>query len=142
MIRIAARCYVGGEVSAPLTLLQAALSFYGGYDPATGTLIDATHPDRGISLRGSVLAMAEARGSSSSSSALVEAARLGTAPAAIILQRADPILVIGGLVAADLYGVEIPMVVIPATEWARLRRGSTVRVSGRESVIEIEEPSN
>jgi predicted aconitase with swiveling domain len=68
--------------------------------------------------------MTEARGSSSSSSALVEAARQGTAPAAIFLARIDPILVIGSLVAADLYGIEIPILLVDARQWGCLRNGA------------------
>jgi predicted aconitase with swiveling domain len=42
----------------------------------------------------------------------LESARLGTQPGAIVLVKPDPILVVGALVAADLYGVYIPLVSI------------------------------
>ena len=46
--------------------------------------------------------MPSGRGSSSSSSVLAEAIRAGTAPAAIVLGEADPILALGAIVAREL----------------------------------------
>jgi uncharacterized protein len=56
--------------------------------------------------------MPSARGSSSSSSVLAECIRLGTAPAAILLERPDPIVLIGVLVALELYGLQMAVVVV------------------------------
>jgi predicted aconitase with swiveling domain len=104
------------------------LSLWGGLDVEGGHISDVTHPQHGQRIAGRILAMTEARGSSSSSSALVEAARLGTAPLAIILGRLDPILVIGSLVAADLYGVQIPLVLVSAADWPRLCDGRAAEI--------------
>ena len=59
------------------------------------------------------------RGSSSSSTVLAEAIRLGTAPAAIVLSEPDPILVIGALVAQRLYARTCPIVVVSARRTTR-----------------------
>ncbi|WP_447763510.1 aconitase X swivel domain-containing protein [Sphingopyxis panaciterrae] len=120
MTRLAITPLVAGQASAPLACLGAPLSLWGGYDPEEGRVIDVTHPDCGRRLAGEIVAMREARGSSSASSTLVEAARLGTAPAAIILTRIDPILTIGSLVAADLYQVRIPIVLVESADWPEL----------------------
>jgi len=72
--------------------------------------------------------MSEARGSSSSSSALVELARRGIAPRAIILGRPDAILAIGALVAEQLYGQLIPIVVLPSADTHQLKGNLTARV--------------
>lgn len=55
--------------------------------------------------------MPSGRGSSSSSSVLAEAIRLGTAPAGILLERPDPILAVGAIVAEFLYNIRMPLVV-------------------------------
>jgi hypothetical protein len=55
--------------------------------------------------------MPAGRGSSSSSYVLAEAIRAGTAPAAIVLGEPDPIVALGAIVAAELYGVDVPVVV-------------------------------
>ena len=114
---------------AALVLTQP-LSLWGGMDPATGRLIDAHHPQRGVSLAGRVVVMPSGRGSSSSASVLAEAVRAGTAPAAILLAEPDLILAVGSLVAQELYGVRVPVIVSEAGELATIRDGDTIRVEG------------
>lgn len=126
---ITAKILIPGTASAALCLLSRPLSLWGGYDVHTGRIIDSTHPEVGLKLAGKVLAMKEARGSSSSSSALVEAARCGTAPAAIILGRLDPILVIGSLVAMELYGISIPIVLVPLDAWSALQSARSIKLT-------------
>jgi uncharacterized protein len=87
------------------------LSFWGGVDAQTGMVIDKSHPQYGVSLAGKVVQMPSARGSSSSSSVLAECIRLGTAPRAMILERPDPIVLVGALVALELYGLQMAVVV-------------------------------
>jgi predicted aconitase with swiveling domain len=120
MIRGNFRTLVPGKAFGRVAALAVPLSLWGGLDLATGQISDVSHPDVGLSLKGKVLVMPGARGSSSSSSALVEAVRSGIAPAAIILSRVDPILVIGGLVASDLYGVQLPILLADDAAWAAL----------------------
>ena len=55
--------------------------------------------------------MRSGRGSSSSSYVLAESIRAGTAPAAIVLEEADAIIALGSIVAAELYGIAMPVVV-------------------------------
>lgn len=105
------RPLVAGVASGPLVVLDEGLSFWGGFDPLSGVVIDRSHPQHGVALTGKVLFMPHGRGSSSSSSVLAEAMRLGTAPAGIVLGEPDSILVIGSLVARWLYGVECPIYV-------------------------------
>ena len=102
---------VDGDVRGEVVFLDAPLSFWGGYDPERGLIIDATHPQRGDTLVGKVVVMPHGRGSSSSSAVLAEALRLGTGPAAFVLGEPDPIIVTGALVARLLYRVACPVVV-------------------------------
>ena len=63
------------------------------------------------------------KGSSSASSILLEAARLGTAPAAIVLAEMDGILALGAAVAREMYGVEVPVVVVDEVTYHQFRDG-------------------
>jgi len=135
---IEATALTAGRVEGILTLLQEPLSLWGGIDLRTGAIIDATHPQCGVVLAGRIVAMRKARGSSSSSSALVEAARAGVAPAAIILEQHDAILVIGALIAAELYGAQIPIVTITASDWPQLRDGEMLSVSSGAQTATIQ----
>jgi predicted aconitase with swiveling domain len=105
------RALVGGEARGEVIVLDEGLSFWGGFDPMTGRIIDRAHPQHGESLAGKIVVMPHGRGSSSASSVLAESLRLGTGPTGMILDEPDQILVIGSLVARLLYGVECPIYV-------------------------------
>lgn len=120
----------GSVTTASALVLTEPLSLWGGMDPATGRIIDAHHPQRGFSLVGRVVVMPSGRGSSSSASVLAEAARAGTAPAAILLAEPDLILTIGAIVAEELYGVQVPVLVGAAAELAMIRDGEAITIDG------------
>jgi predicted aconitase with swiveling domain len=138
MTTLGAEFLVPGEAVGTLSVLTAPLSLWGGFDVHTGVIVDLKHPERGADLAGRILAMKEAKGSSSSASALLEAARSGKAPAAIILARLDPILVIGALVACDLYRVVIPILLLPLDSWGLLETGRVARLSSAASALTLE----
>ena len=123
------RVLAPGTASAEAIVLDQPLSLWGGLDPATGEVIEPRHPQRGASVTGRVLVMAEGRGSSSSSSVLAEAARAGVAPAAILLGTPDLILAVGAAVADELYRVQIPILVLDVTDLAQFRTGDRVTIS-------------
>jgi predicted aconitase with swiveling domain len=133
---------VRGRVLAPGTaagealVLNEPLSLWGGLDPASGKLIDPHHPRLGVSLAGRVLVMPAARGSSSSSSVLAEAARAGVAPAAILLADPDPILAVGAAVAQELYRVQIPVVVLAPEELAHIPDGQRLDI-GEDGAVTL-----
>jgi predicted aconitase with swiveling domain len=117
-MKFSARILVAGNARGPVAAI-APLSFWGGLDPETGTIIDRSHPDLGCCLAGTVLVMPSGRGSSSSSSVLAEAIRLGTAPAAIVLAEPDPILAVGAMVAEALYHRTCPIFVLSGADHER-----------------------
>jgi predicted aconitase with swiveling domain len=112
-VALQGRALVAGDAAGPALVLEAPLSLWGGMDPHTGRLTDHHHPQLGATITGRVLVMPSGRGSSSSSSVLAEAIRLGTAPVAILLSEPDEILVLGALVADYLYGRTCPVLVLP-----------------------------
>jgi uncharacterized protein len=96
------------------------LSFWGGYDAETGTIVEQSHPAFGQSLAGVILLMPRAKGSSSSSSVLAEAIRNKTGPAGIVLCERDLIIAIGVIVANELYASEVPLVLVSSEDFERL----------------------
>jgi predicted aconitase with swiveling domain len=97
-----ARVLVGGSGRGPLLRLRAPISFWGGVDPVSGRIADPRHPDHGAAIGGTVLVVPAAVGSSSSSAILLELIREGTAPAAVVMGKADAILALGVVVAREL----------------------------------------
>jgi len=117
---------VEGRASGLALVLDEPLSFWGGLDPATGKIVEANHPQRGVVVNGRMLVMPSGRGSSSSATVLAEAIRLGTGPAGIVLGEPDHIIAIGALVAAELYGIAIPVFVASPDGYATIRDGDQV----------------
>ncbi len=125
----------GAASGAPLELAEP-LSFWGGFDATTGTVIDRHHPQHGACLTGRILLMTSGRGSSSGSSVLAEAIRLRTAPAAIVLRRRDAIIATGALVAGELYGLACPVLLAERSIWSRLAAaGSLVIEAEKERAV-------
>lgn len=119
---------VPGRAEAPTFVLTEPLSFWGGLDPATGTVIDQWHPQKGEKVSGRILLMTAGRGSSSGSSILAESIRRGSGPVGIVLLSRDAIVTVGAMVAAELYGVSCPVVVAQPADWELLAGASTIMV--------------
>jgi hypothetical protein len=122
------RILVEGTAKGPALVLDEPLSFWGGLDPSTGEIVEATHPQRGTSVAGQILVMPSGRGSSSSSTVLAEAIRMGTGPAGIVLGEPDDIIVIGALVAAELYGIKVPVAVAVSNAYPAIRNGDLLEL--------------
>lgn len=115
-----ATAIVSGKGRGRPLLLAEPLSFWGGYDAARGRIVEAGHPQSGVALAGRVMLMAGAKGSSSSSSVLAEAIRNGTGPAAIVMRERDLIVGLGCIVASELYGRHVPVVIVCESTWSAL----------------------
>ena len=119
---------VPGVAYGSVLKLDEPLSFWGGLNSATGTIIDHLHPQRGASVAGCVLMMTGGRGSSSGSATLAEALRLGKGPAAILMLERDAIVVVGAMVAGELYGLACPVVLADGRDWEVLAAAANLTV--------------
>jgi predicted aconitase with swiveling domain len=117
----------GAGAGAPL-LLDEPLSFWGGLDPALGAIIDRRHPQCGANVAGCVLMMPAGRGSSGGSAILAEALRLGKGPAGIVMLERDAIVVVGAMVAAELYGHACPVALATERDWPALAAAARLAV--------------
>ena len=122
----------GAAQGAPLKL-DEPLSFWGGLNPKTGVVIDRLHPQRGANVAGRVLMMPAGRGSSSGSASLAEAIRLGMGPAAILLLERDAIVMVGAMVAAELYGATCPVALGRKQDWNALASASWLAMRAEQS---------
>ena len=102
-------------------VLSAPISFWGGVDPKTGTIVDVRHPEHGETIAGRVLFLPGTIGSSSASAVLMELVHNGNAPAALVLHEPDAILLLGLIVAKEM-GWKTPVAVrLDKTLFGRLR---------------------
>jgi predicted aconitase with swiveling domain len=122
------RALLPGRATGIALVLSEPLSFWGGLDPATGTIIDRRHAQVGESIARRVLVMPSGRGSSSSSSVLAESLRAGTGPVAVLLREPDEIVLVGAMVVQLLDGLTMPVVVLDRDSYEALKTGTFVRV--------------
>ena len=125
---------IPGSAKGVAVVSAQPLSFWGGYDPATGEIIDRRHDRSGQIAAGRVLVFPQGKGSSTSSAILLEAIRRGTAPAAIVTLATDPILALGAIVAEELYNRSLPMVVLSPGDFQLIRDGELLAVDSDGTV--------
>ncbi len=130
----ALRTLVAGEASGLVLALDESLSFWGGFESESGTIIDQAHPQVGESLAGRVVTMAVGRGSSSASTVLAEAIRLGTGPAALIMREPDEIVNLGAIVADELYGITMPVLIVDQTTFDAVASAERATISAAGSI--------
>jgi len=116
-----------GSSSGELLILDQPISFWGGVDHH-GVIIDVHHPQCGVSVASKVLVMTSGRGSSSATAVLAELIRAKKAPAAMIFTECDIILVIGALVSAEIYQIQMPMVELTADSYAKIPKSGSISV--------------
>lgn len=123
------RVVIGGEAQGEALVSADAISFWGGYDFNTGTIIDRHHSLAGVRAAGRILAVPFSKGSSTTTAVLLEAVRAGTAPAAILTTGVDSFFALASIVADVMYGKPFPVLALEPTEFARLRTGMRLRIS-------------
>jgi predicted aconitase with swiveling domain len=118
-----------GRCHAAALVLGEPLSFWGGFDPTSGVIVDHHHPQRGECVAGKVLVMPGSRGSAGTPAAVAEAIRRGTGPVAVVLGAADANIAIGAMVADRLYGGTTPVLVVAPEDYQGLRTGGKIAIT-------------
>lgn len=126
----------GAAAAGECLALTAPISFWGGVDPRTGRIIDARHPQRDRNIAGTVLALPGTIGSSSASAVLLELVHAGRAPAAILMDAPDAILLLGLVVAREMGWPTPPALRLAAARQAELS-GKRLRI-GEDGRIAVE----
>lgn len=103
---------VEGTCEGPISGTQSMLSFWGGYDPANGIVIDHHHPLCGETLRKRIFVLPKGKGSSTGSAVLLDALVSGNGPSGIILNEVDEIISLGVVIYQQFFGHSIPVVVV------------------------------
>jgi len=105
------------------------ISFLGGVDPASGTILDPECDSEGENISGKVFCFPFGKGSTVGSYAMYQLKLGGHAPAAIINDSAEPIIATGAIIA------DIPMV--DGVDVSLLRSGDLVDVDADEEYVEL-----
>ena len=140
-----ATLFVQNDTRGDVLTCREGLSFWGGVDPDTGRIIDTHHPDHGARLAGRIVLMPTSRGSCSGSGVLLQLARNGKAPAALVFREAEDILTLGAIISARLFDRPIAVLRLPAETYEALSRAAEVEIKGNtllfaERQIELSQP--
>ena len=119
---------VAGSAEGTAIVSKQPISFWGGVNPRTGEITDRRHERSGAIVTGKVFVFPQGKGSSTASATLMESIRAGTAPAAIINLKVDPILALGAIVADELYHKTVPIVVLSREDFDAIQEGDHVVV--------------
>ena len=126
--QLAGRPVVPGAAAGTALVTAEPLSFWGGLNTATGEIVDRRHELSGRIVTGRVFVLPRGKGSSTASACLLESIRAGTAPAAIITARTEPVLALGSIVADELYGRSVPIVVLAEEAFRSIQDGDRLTV--------------
>lgn len=142
-----ARCYTGrmlvsGSAEGTALVSQEPISFWGGLNPDTGELVDRRHERSGANVAGRVFVFPRGRGSSTGSAILLDSIKKGNAPAGIVNCQVDSIIALGAIVADEMYGHTIPVVVLPQDAFDSICEGDhvVIKPDGRVLVQPNGEP--
>ncbi len=128
-ITLNGRCIVPGKCSGEALVSRKPISFLGGVDPKTGLIVERDHDLKGESIKDKILCFPHGHGSTVGSYVLYSLARRGCAPRAIINERADPVVVVGAVIA------DVPM--MDRVNIQVIRTGDYVEVDCLKGVLRI-----
>ncbi|WP_245598127.1 aconitase X swivel domain-containing protein [Ottowia thiooxydans] len=129
---LACKVWVNGKASGPAVIADDRISFWGGFDPQSGKIVDPYAQLRGRDVTGSVLILLSSKGSSGTSGMLSLAQRAGHAPVAMVHVEVDSIAVLGCLVNS------IPLLQpLDFDPFAQIRDGDWVEVDGENACLRV-----
>lgn len=130
MMLMKARSISRGKASGEVLISEEPIGFLGGVDPETGEVIEKGHQLEGKNIAGTILVFPNGKGSTVGSYVMLQLAKNGKAPAAIINISAEPIIAVGAIIS------KIPMVDQPE-DISRLKNGQKAEVDGDRGVISV-----
>lgn len=125
---IEARILIAGFARGSALVLDDSLSFWGGFDPSNGEIIDVHHPQYQQLVGGRILCISESRGSAGTPGGIAETLRNGSGPAAFILGERDVNISVGTLVANRLYDLEVPVLEVSPSVMKRISSGDQLTI--------------
>ncbi|QQK77742.1 DUF126 domain-containing protein [Salicibibacter cibarius] len=135
MIKIRGAPLVQGKGEGNIIGTTKSLSFWGGFDPSSGKIVDRHHPLHGHKISGEILALPSGRGSSSGSGVLLEAIMENTAPSAIVINKPDEIISLGAIVCDEIFVRQLPILVLDNDSFNLVLNASYARIDGEVIVL-------
>ena len=103
-MKLKGRTIFKGTTKGEALVTKDSISFYGGVDPETGTVVEQGHELEGQSVTGKILVFPSGKGSTVGSYVLYQMAKTGKGPKGLILKDCEAIVAVGCIIG------EIPCV--------------------------------
>jgi len=127
--KLKGKVIVEGHCTGVALVTTQPISFLGGVDPADGKIIEKDHELHGKQAKDRILCFPHGHGSTVGSYVLYSLAKNECAPRAIVNKTADPVIVVGAIIA------EIPM--ITGVDIDKIKTGDKVEVDACKGVVTI-----
>ncbi|MCK4550355.1 MAG: DUF126 domain-containing protein [Candidatus Aenigmarchaeota archaeon] len=129
-MELKARSISKGTATGNLLISRDAISFYGGVDPNTGTIVEKDHSLEGKSIAGKVLVFPKGKGSTVGSYTIYRLKKNKVAPLAIINKETEAIVAVGAIIS------DIPAIdKLEKDAYKNLKTGQIVTVDGNKGVL-------
>jgi predicted aconitase with swiveling domain len=120
MEQLKGRIIYRGKAEGEALVTTQPISFYGGVDPDTGTVIEKGHELQGVSVKGKILVFPQGKGSTVGSYTLYRLKKNGVAPAGMVNRECETIVAVGTIIS------EIPCV--DKIDISKIKTGDKVRL--------------
>jgi predicted aconitase with swiveling domain len=120
MEQLKGRIIYRGKAEGEALVTTQPISFYGGVDPDTGTVIEKGHELQGVSVKGKILVFPQGKGSTVGSYTLYRLKKNGVAPAGMVNRECETIVAVGAIIS------EIPCV--DKIDISKIKTGDKVRL--------------
>ena len=135
-VNIEGRVLIAGRATGPALLLDDTLSFWGGFNPANGEIIDVHHPQYRHLVGGKILFIPQSKGSAGTPGGIAETLRNGSGPLAFVLGEPDVNISVGTMVANRLYDMNIPVVEISLEQMRQIKTGEAISI-GQNGTLSV-----
>lgn len=98
-MKLTGRRIFKGKIEGEALVTSQSISFYGGVDPDTGTVVEKGHELEGQSIKDKVLVFPSGKGSTVGSYVIYQMAKTGTGPKALILEDCEAIVAVGCIIS-------------------------------------------
>ena len=119
----------GGTLRGKALVSKKPISFLGGVDPNSGVIIEKNHDLNGKCIKDKILCFPHGHGSTVGSYVMYALAKNNLAPKAILNEKADPVVVVGAVLAG------IPM--ISEVKIDQIKTGDLLEIYCKEGIIKI-----
>ncbi len=127
------RNIVGGVAEGPALVADTRISFWGGFDPASGEIVEVGSPFEGVNVAGKVLVFRSTKGSSGTSLMLRLAKMAGNAPAAFINTELDELSTLACV------ALGLPLVSdLDVDPFEAMQTGDMTRVDADRGTVEVQ----